>query len=400
MKVLVAAALYLTMASACGSKARSNAGTDASLGSGAVGGAGDDALDRSTDSAINRAVGDSGTLLAMLPLSEAPAATQTLFWGTLDVSAPGIAIPPKDQLTIGLGPDNSLRYLGWQTVPGLPKTYGDGANDFPLSGTRAVDLKPGNAVVFDEVTALDSPAPTATHFLLRSHYVSSGSNCDFIESVEGTRSKDGWAIVYGEQGTLFAASITVNAVGTVYPRDEPSNRVATLGQPSLWSAPVELVAPGFPGPPVDHLTLALDGTGKIQWFAFQNFVRRVSFATSSQNLPLGGSLLSEEGTVSFDSVVAPSQAHVVTRYQVLSDTTLNDFTEGFDSTRKGDSVMVRYFISGTLRGTPIEAHAAGLLTPASVTTIDGGTALDGARASAGVDAAIGTDAALDGSVAL
>jgi hypothetical protein len=375
MKVLAATALCLMTASACGSKTRSSV----DLGSGGSAGAID-------GGAMDGGAGQTGTILSMLSLVEAPAATQTLFWGALEVSAPGFVVPPKDQLTIGLGPDNSLRYIKWQTLPGLQKTYGDGVRDFPLSGTRAVDLNPDYALVFDEVTVLDSPAPTATHFLLRSHYVSTPNQCDFVESIEGTRSGDSWAIVYSEQGTLFAAGIAANATGSVYPRD-PSAKVAALGQASRWSAPVELVAPGFVGPPVDHLTLALDGTGRIQWFAFQSFVRQVSFTGSTQDLPSGGTMLADEGTVSFDSVVSPSLAHVVIRYRVLSNDNLNDFTEGLDSTRKGDSVVVRYFIAGTLRGAAIDAHAAGSLTPVSISAIDAGAVSDGAS-SGRIDAAL------------
>jgi hypothetical protein len=149
---------------------------------------------------------------------------------------------------------------------------------------------------------------------------------------------------------------------------------------------LELVATGFAGPPVDHLTLALDGTGQIRWFSFQSFVRRVSFTGSTTDLPAGGTLLADEGVVSFDSVVTPALAHVVIRYHVLSTDNLNDFTEGLDSTRKGDSVVVRYFISGTLRGAAIDAHAAGSLTPATPSAIDGGIVFDGPQAS---DVALG-----------
>jgi hypothetical protein len=153
---------------------------------------------------------------------------------------------------------------------------------------------------------------------------------------------------------------------------------------------VELAAPGFSGPPVDHLTLALDETGNVRWFSFQGFVRRVSFAGSTQELPAGGTMPTDEGTVSFDSASSPTLAHVVIRYHVLSNDNLNDFTEGFDSTRKGDSVVVRYFIKGTLRGAAIDARAAGSLTPVATFALDGGTdgrtVSDGASAS---DVAIG-----------
>ena len=368
MKLLAVNALGLMLMSSCGSNAHSN--TD--VGNGGGGGA--------VDGASDGATGQTGAMLSMLSLAEAPAATQTLFWGALDVSAPGFATPPTDSLTIGLDSGNGLRFMKWQTLPGLQKTYGDGPHDFPLAGSRSVDLHPDYALVFDEVTVLDAPAPPAKHFLLRSHYVSTGNQCDFVESIEGTRSGDGWATVYSEEGTLFGASIAAKATGTVYPHD-PGARVAALGQQSNWSAPVELVAPGFVGPPVDHLALSLDGTGQIRWFSFQSFARRVSFTGSTQDLPAGGTMLTDEGTVSFDNVVPPTRAHVVIRYHVLSNDNLNDFTEGLDSTRQGDSVVVRYFISGTLRGAAIDARAAGSLTPFPTSAIDGGVSADSASAS-------------------
>ncbi len=371
--------ILLCVGAACGSNARSNADLAGDI-DGSSGTDGGQASDAPT--------GPSGAL-SMLSLDEAPAATERLFWGTLNATAPGFAVSSSDQLTIGLGADNGLRYLRWQTLPSLQKTYGDGAHDFPTAGTRAVDLRPDFAIVFDEVNVLDAPAPTATHFLLSSHYISTGNACDFIESIEGTKSGDGWSVVYSEQGTLYGAAITATGTGIVYPRD-PNARVAPLGSASVWSAPVEIVAPGFAGPPVDHLTLALDGTGRIEWFSFQNFVRRVSFTGTTNDLPAGGTIPSGEGTVSYDSVVTPTLAHVVIRYHVVSSDNQNDFTEGFDSTRKGDSVVVRYFIFGTLRGAAIDAHAAGSLTPVASSGVDGGTPADGGAGADGTDSAITT----------
>ncbi len=309
--------------------------------------------------------GQPGQALAMLSLTEAPAATETLFWGQLDAQAPGFATLPQDMLTIGLGPDNGLRYMAWQTMPAQPKTYGDGPHDFPLTGSRQVDLSPDQTVVYDQVTVLDSPAPTATHFLLSSHYVSTGSQCDYVESIEGTAAGDGWAIVYSAQGILYAAHFSSSAQGTIYQRD-PTATVAPAGQPSLWSAPVEMTAPGFTGPPVDHLTVSLDGSGQLRWFMFKNFVRTVSFTGNTNELPPGNAgTVADQGTVTYDDVVPATPAHFVIRYHAYSTEKLNDFVEGLDGTRQDDSLIVRYFITGKLWGAAIEGHAAGTLVPAS-----------------------------------
>jgi hypothetical protein len=308
--------------------------------------------------------GQVGAQLAVLSLAEAPAATQTLFWGTVDASAPGFATLPREQVTIGLGADNGLRYMSWQTMPSLPKTYGDGPHDFPLTGTRRVDLNPDYALVFDAVTVLDGPAPTATHFLLRSHYVSVDNQCDYIESIEGTKSGDGWAIVYSEEGSVYAASVSASAQGTVYESD-PNATAAPAGQASLWSAPLELTAPNFYGPPIDHLTVSLDAAGQLRWFYFQNFVRKISLMASADELGPNAFTLADQGAVTFDDVVPATPSHFVQRYHVYSDAKLNDYTEGLDGTREGDALVVRYFISGKLWGAAIDAHAAGTLVPAS-----------------------------------
>jgi hypothetical protein len=357
------ALLGLAAAAACGS------GSDmtANLGSGgATGGNGESGGSVGAGGASTGTggiSGQNGPALATLSLTEAPAATRTFFWGTIDVTAPGFVGPPRDEMTVGLGPDNSLRYQSWKTLPALPKTFGDGKGDFPLSGSRSVDLSPDIDLDYT-ATAVDSPTPTANHFLLREHVVSVEGQCDYLESTEGTWTGTGWSIVYSDEGKLYGASIAAHAQGTLYPGD-PNAPTPTPGQNTLWSAPVELIAPGFYGPPVDHLRVSLDGAGQIRWFEFQNFVRGVSFTDSDQDLQPGKGTIAGEGNVAFDNVVPATPTHFVIRYSVHSDEKLNDYTEGLDGTRQGDTLVVRYFISGKLWGATINAHAAGTLVPAS-----------------------------------
>ena len=319
--------------------------------------------------------GQTGPMLSMLSFTDAPAATRTFFWGTIDVTAPGFAGPPRDEMTIGLGPDNSLRYASWKTLPMLPKTFGDAASDFPLSGSRSVDLSPDITNDYT-ATVLDAPVPTATHFLLRYHVVSVQGQCDYIESTEGTWTGSGWSVVYTDDGKLYGSTIAARAQGTLFPGD-PSAPVPAPGQVTLWSAPVELTAPGFYGPPVDHLTVALDASGQILWFSFQNFVRKISFTSSTQGMEPGAIPLAEEGTVTFDDVVPATASHFVIRYKVHSDAKLNEYTEGLDGTRQGDTLVVRYFISGKLWIAPIDGHAAGTLVPASPSAPVGTTGAGG-----------------------
>jgi hypothetical protein len=305
----------------------------------------------------------------MLSLAEAPTARRTFFWGTIDVTAPGFVGPPRDEMTIVAGQDNSLLYLSWKTLPMLPKTFGDAASDFPLSGSRAVDLRPDINLDYN-ATAVDAPAPTASHFLLREHVVSVQGQCDYVEATEGNQAGAGWSVVYSDDGKLYGATIAAHAQGTLFPGD-PNAASPAAGQASFWSAPVELTMPGFYGPPVDHLTVALDGTGHLRWFAFQNFVRRVSFIGNTPELQPGAVTIADEGVVTFDSVVPATQDHFVIRYHAQSDSKQNDYTEGLDGTRQGDSLVVRYFISGKLWGANIDGHAAGTLVPSSPSATGG-----------------------------
>jgi hypothetical protein len=245
----------------------------------------------------------------------------------------------------------------------LPKTFGDGAGDFPLSGSRAVDLRPD---INDDYTATitDAPAPTPTHFWLRYRVVSRSGQCDFVESTEGTRSGSGWSVTYGDEGTLWGAAISAHGQGMLYP-GVPNAPTPAPGQPTLWSAPVELVAPGFYGPPVDHLTVSLDGRGGLRWFSFDRFARGVSFTGSADELEPGKGTIADEGDVTFDNVVPPTPSHFVIRYTVHSTEKLNDYTEGLDGTRQGNALIIRYFFSGKLWGAALNAHAAGTLVPAS-----------------------------------
>jgi len=358
----------LVVASACGS----STSTDAGIGSGGSVGPGSGGVSGGTaGSASGGASSQTGQALAMLSLAEAPAATRTFFWGTIDVTAPGFVGPPRDEMTIGLGPDNGLRYLSWKTLPMLPKTFGDATSDFPLSGSRSVDLSPD--ITYDYTATVANPvAPTADHFVLAEHVVSVEGQCDYVEATEGNQTGTGWSVTYSDQGKLYGAAIAASAQAD--------------GQTSLWSAPVELSAPGFFGPPVDHLTVSVDGNGQLRWFAFQNFVRQVSFTGNTQEMEPGAVSIADEGVVTFDDVVPATAAHFVIRYHAQSDSKLNDYTEGLDGTRQGDALVVRYFISGKLWGAAIDGHAAGTLVPASPSATGGSEGTGGANGGSGASA--------------
>jgi hypothetical protein len=309
---------------------------------------------------------DAGThepLLNGLPPSEAPApsarfASWTLFWGTLDVTAPGFAGPPRDELTLALDADNLPRYLSWNTLPSFTKTFGDAADEFPLSGTKRVT--PSNSSAVFEATVLDAAPATSDHFLLRTQLVSEDGLSNYVEQVEGWANAGGWDVHYTEQGAYFGASLDAEGVGFVATGDQ--------GTPisNVWSAPVEVVSPGFPGAPIDHMTVSLADTGQLRSFGFERFVRpNVTFGFGPDDLPVSGSVIRGDLTVTVDPAVAPNDGHFVLRYHVAQPSRLNDFVEGIEGTRVGDTREVRYFISGTLFGASIEAHASGTLLPAA-----------------------------------
>lgn len=306
-----------------------------------------------------------GPAITSLSLTEAPAADRAFFWGTIDVTAPGFVGPPRDEMTIGLGPDNSLEYVSWKELPMMPKSFGDADGYFPKSGSRTF-VWPSNRYEYT-ATVLDSPAATPDHFLLRYRVISEAGQCDYIEATEGTRSGSGWSVVYTQEGKLFGAAISAHGQGTLFAGD-PNAPAPAADQVTFWSAPVELSAPDFVGPPIDHLTVSLDGNGQIRWLRFENFVRKVSFTDSKDELGPNSVTLNSQGVVTFDDVVPATATHFVLRYHVQSETGYNDFTEGVEGTREGDLLRIRYFLSGKFWGAAMDARAAGVLVPANPPT--------------------------------
>lgn len=320
-------------------------------------------MGEATQSSSTSGTPNSVTTYAVLPLSQAPAATQSFFWGSVNLSAPGFYGPPVDVLTISLD-DNSggLRYLSFAKLPMLPKVFGDGPGEYPLTGTANVIDPESDVPGGYDVTVLDSPAPTSDHFLLSYRVVNSPYAYDYVESTEGTSSGAGWAITYSLTGTLDGANIDAQASGTIYAGD-PTAPTPAPGQAATWSAPVELSAPGFYGPPVDHLTVATDGENQIQSLAFERFpIAPHTFGDGPGDFPLSGTASVGGDTIAVDMTDPPNPDHFVLRYHVQGD--IDDYEEGIDGTRVGSGLVVRYFIQGTLQGATIDGQAAGTLAPA------------------------------------
>ncbi|MEY4578048.1 MAG: hypothetical protein RL701_2751 [Pseudomonadota bacterium] len=334
-------------------------------------------LDPSAGSAGSHEAGDDAgtdtnvTALKSLSLHEAPPPTRTFYWGEGPVSAPGFAVPARDTLTIALAADNQVRYLSWKSLVSLPKVFGDGPQEFPLAGTRNIDLHPEFNSSYD-VTVEDNPKPTVSHFLFGIRVVSDARSddkgSDYRERIEGTRVRDGdpWDVVYTEKGRFRSAKVDARGDARLYTRD-PNVVSVVASRGSFWKAPVELTAPGFFGPPVDHLRVALDAQGQLKSFGFERFARsEVTFGAEPADVPLSGATLRNAFEIAVDDAVEPTTDHFVLRYHAKGGPEgISDYVEGLDGTRSGDTLLIRYFIKGKLRGAAIDAHAAGTLVPAA-----------------------------------
>ncbi|HKP55113.1 MAG TPA: hypothetical protein VJV78_00250 [Polyangiales bacterium] len=332
-----------------------------------------DAGDVAADGGVD--AGDQvGGLLQELSLKEAPAPRQRFYWGAMDVTAPGKAGDGRDTFTIALDEDNTLRYLSWKTLPHFPKTFGDAKNAFPVAGSKQVDTHPDYLSVFD-VTVEGSPTFTATRFELSMRVVGTDPYIDgitdYVESTSGERNGQGWDVSYSAHGKFRSAVHDVDARGTLYTGDP--NAPAPSDKGSVWSAPVELEAPGSYGPPFDHMTVELGPTGQPRSFDFEKFRGApVTFGSGQEDIPLSGTATRRDGDlrITVDDAVAATRDHFVIRYHAVGNVNLNgeqlsDYVEGLDGTRFGDTLVVRYFLRGRVWGATMDAHAAGTLAPAS-----------------------------------
>lgn len=310
-----------------------------------------------------------GTGLQTLSLSEAPAATQTFYWGDTTVTSPGFAGEGTNLLTLSLDGQGRLRYRAFRVGFGFDETFGDQPGDFPLAGTKHVELgNPGY-----DVTVEDTSPATALHFATHLHVVGGPVPVtDLIETLDGVRAteNDGWQITYALVGRLWSSSIDMHATGVVYAGGPPVAAPAP-GQKSFWSGPVALSAPGFAGDPIDRLTVALDEKGAIHAMMFDLFStgaadyldQPADFVLADFTLNPHRSDGPADVAVTFDATAPPTASHFVSRFHVVAPSLLSDFVEGIDGTREGNGLVVRYFFRGTDGTVPLEAHAAGTLSP-------------------------------------
>ena len=133
--------------------------------------------------------------------------------GELPVSAPGFAWGPFDRLTISFTADRTLGGLEFASHLPPPHTFGSGAVDFPLQGTRDVPLVHGS--IYTVRVTVETADFVRDHFHLRYRVVGVGAtpNTDYVEDVTGQLNGAALDVTYSLVGTLLIAPIAANASG-------------------------------------------------------------------------------------------------------------------------------------------------------------------------------------------
>ena len=136
--------------------------------------------------------------------------------GEVQVSAPGFAWGPYDRLTANFAPDDTLTgfQFGSSILPA--RTFGAGAADFPLQGSRDVALGGGGYRV--RVT-MNTAQFASDHFDVRYHAVGIDStpSTDYVEELSGQAAGGVLTIKYSLNGVLFIAPIAATASGNLRP---------------------------------------------------------------------------------------------------------------------------------------------------------------------------------------
>jgi hypothetical protein len=206
----------------------------------------------------------------------------SFFWGDLNIAGPGANVS-HDTLTLGFDAAERLHYVSWKALA-WTKTFGPAASDYPRRGTKHV------VPVSDEGLACEATAEagaefTATRFRLSLHVVCKDGPSDYVESIEGTRTADGWQVVYLERGRQRGVMIEAHAAGAIYAK-EPGATLPPVGLPSIWSGVVEF---SLPHPDSFNLmTVRLDAEAKPREFALESFDRPIRYGTGIDEVSLAG----------------------------------------------------------------------------------------------------------------
>ena len=147
--------------------------------------------------------------------------------------------------------------------------------------------------------------------------------------------------------------------------------LATLD--GIWSGDVDLVAPGFYGPPVDHLVLSF-ANGKLRSSRFDKFGQTRTYGDAATEYPLEGHRMVQPGPFvgATQDVTVQESSWTSTAFRLCfhsydaEGTVSTDFVECVSGTLESVGLRIQYSIKGSLGEAPVDAHASGILTNPSM----------------------------------
>jgi hypothetical protein len=148
-----------------------------------------------------------------------------------------------------------------------------------------------------------------------------------------------------------------------------------LALDGIWSGDVDLVAPGFYGPPIDRFVLSF-ANGKLRSSGFDKLGLPRTYGDAATDFPLAGHrLVQPGGATGFTHDVTVQEATWGATsfrfcFHALSaaDTPDTDFVECISGTLDAVGLHVQHSIKGSLYVAQIDAHASGVLTSPAMAT--------------------------------
>ncbi|HYJ08245.1 MAG TPA: hypothetical protein VEX18_04535 [Polyangiaceae bacterium] len=279
-----------------------------------------------------------------------------IWYGAVELEAPGWWAPPIDHLTVALD-ESGLRSFVFQ--------------QFSRSGMVTGAAITAPALENGRVFPVDASASSATAFDLGYTARVESEGVDYVESVKGELQGDQLAVEYSISGALSnASSIEGRAFGLLH--RVGAVRAPYTALPGIWYGLVALSAPGFVGPPEDQLSISFDAQGRLRHLRFEVFsLFPLTFGDSEGDFPLSGArqVRPRETTSSYDAEVQQSSFTASTFALALEirnhdDTTaMTDVAVSITGTLGEQGLDVSYSMVGIIYTASVDAHAEGLLLP-------------------------------------
>jgi hypothetical protein len=279
-----------------------------------------------------------------------------VWYGAVELEAPGFWAPPIDHLTLALD-ESGLRSFAFQ--------------QFSRSGMVTDGMITAPALDNGRVFPVDESTLSATAFHLGYAGKVASEGVDYVEAVKGELRADELFVEYSISGALdSSSSIEGRASGLLHRVGAVRAPYAAL--PGIWYDEVSLSAPGFAGPPRDQLTLSFDAEGRPRHLRFEVFsVLPLSFGDSDSDFPLSGArwVRPRDTTWSYDAEVQQSSL-TATSFELALDirnhddaTPTTDVAVSITGALTELGLDVSYSMVGIVYGSPVDAHAEGLLQP-------------------------------------